>query len=33
MEHLFRKIRMFRILTGTSEIQRNGIAKLLAFNH
>ncbi|MER6144974.1 acyl-CoA dehydrogenase family protein [Streptomyces sparsogenes] len=33
IEYLFRKIRMFRILTGTSEIQRNGIAKLLAFNH
>jgi alkylation response protein AidB-like acyl-CoA dehydrogenase len=33
IEFLFRKIRMFRILTGTSEIQRNGIAKLLAFNH
>ncbi|WP_435642314.1 acyl-CoA dehydrogenase family protein [Streptomyces sp. SCPE 10] len=32
IEYLFRKIRMFRILTGTSEIQRNGIAKLLAFN-
>lgn len=31
IEFLFRKIRMFRILTGTSEIQRNGIAKLLAF--
>ncbi|MER7780468.1 acyl-CoA dehydrogenase [Streptomyces sp. NPDC096191] len=33
IEYLFRKIRMFRILTGTSEIQRNGIAKLLAFHH
>ncbi|WP_406315549.1 acyl-CoA dehydrogenase family protein [Streptomyces sp. NBC_00118] len=33
IEYLFRKIRMFRVLTGTSEIQRNGIAKLLAFNH
>ncbi|MFB7593850.1 acyl-CoA dehydrogenase family protein [Streptomyces sp. NPDC056160] len=33
IEYLFRKIRMFRILTGTSEIQRNGIAKLLAFDH
>ncbi|MFJ8827986.1 acyl-CoA dehydrogenase family protein [Streptomyces sp. NPDC102467] len=32
IEFLFRKIRMFRVLTGTSEIQRNGIAKLLAFN-
>ncbi|MGW5861438.1 acyl-CoA dehydrogenase family protein [Streptomyces sp. NPDC055239] len=31
IEFLFRKIRMFRVLTGTSEIQRNGIAKLLAF--
>ncbi|GAB3546828.1 alkylation response protein AidB-like acyl-CoA dehydrogenase [Actinopolyspora lacussalsi] len=30
IEHLFRKIRMFRVLTGTSEIQRNGIAKGLA---
>lgn len=30
MEYLFRKMRMFRILTGTSEIQRNGIAKGLA---
>ncbi|TQF01819.1 acyl-CoA dehydrogenase family protein [Kitasatospora acidiphila] len=29
VEFLFRKVRMFRILTGTSEIQRNGIAKLL----
>lgn len=27
IEYLFRKIRMFRVLTGTSEIQRNGIAK------
>ncbi|MEU6456695.1 acyl-CoA dehydrogenase [Streptomyces sp. NPDC047065] len=33
IEYLFRKIRMFRILTGTSEIQRNGIAKMLAFHH
>ncbi|MEU2659645.1 acyl-CoA dehydrogenase [Streptomyces sp. NPDC007325] len=33
IEFLFRKIRMFRVLTGTSEIQRNGIAKLLAFHH
>ncbi|MGV9279363.1 acyl-CoA dehydrogenase family protein [Streptomyces sp. NPDC003730] len=33
VEYLFRKIRMFRVLTGTSEIQRNGIAKLLAFRH
>ncbi|TDT40025.1 alkylation response protein AidB-like acyl-CoA dehydrogenase [Streptomyces sp. BK208] len=33
VEYLFRKIRMFRVLTGTSEIQRNGIAKLLAFQH
>ncbi|MBO0914678.1 acyl-CoA dehydrogenase family protein [Streptomyces laculatispora] len=32
IEYLFRKIRMFRVLTGTSEIQRNGIAKLLAFS-
>ncbi|GAB2806448.1 acyl-CoA dehydrogenase family protein [Streptomyces daliensis] len=31
IEFLFRKIRMFRVLTGTSEIQRNGIAKFLAF--
>lgn len=31
IEFLFRKIRMFRILTGTSEIQRNGIAHGLAF--
>ncbi|MGW0903139.1 acyl-CoA dehydrogenase family protein [Streptomyces sp. NPDC002853] len=31
IEFLFRKIRMFRILTGTSEIQRNGIARGLAF--
>ncbi|MFC9498758.1 acyl-CoA dehydrogenase family protein [Streptomyces sp. NPDC056982] len=30
IEFLFRKIRMFRILTGTSEIQRNGIAHGLA---
>jgi len=30
VEYLFRKIRMFRVLTGTSEIQKNGIAKLLA---
>jgi alkylation response protein AidB-like acyl-CoA dehydrogenase len=27
VEHAFRKLRMFRILTGTSEIQRNTIAK------
>nr|BFD87366.1 acyl-CoA dehydrogenase family protein [Streptomyces sp. Xyl84] len=33
IEYLFRKIRMFRILTGTSEIQRNGIARILAFDH
>ncbi|MEV7566444.1 acyl-CoA dehydrogenase family protein [Streptomyces tanashiensis] len=33
IEYLFRKVRMFRVLTGTSEIQRNGIAKLLAFHH
>ncbi|MFF8640979.1 acyl-CoA dehydrogenase family protein [Streptomyces sp. NPDC015345] len=33
IEYLFRKIRMFRVLTGTSEIQRNGVAKLLAFHH
>ncbi|MCX4647757.1 acyl-CoA dehydrogenase family protein [Streptomyces sp. NBC_01446] len=31
VEFLFRKIRMFRVLTGTSEIQKNGIAKGLAF--
>ncbi|MFE4255244.1 acyl-CoA dehydrogenase family protein [Streptomyces sp. NPDC056910] len=31
VECLFRKIRMFRVLTGTSEIQKNGIAKGLAF--
>ncbi|QNS02831.1 acyl-CoA dehydrogenase family protein [Streptomyces xanthii] len=31
IEFLFRKIRMFRVLTGTSEIQRNGIAHGLAF--
>ncbi|MEU9593723.1 acyl-CoA dehydrogenase family protein [Streptomyces sp. NPDC048193] len=30
IEYLFRKMRMFRVLTGTSEIQRNGIAKGLA---
>jgi alkylation response protein AidB-like acyl-CoA dehydrogenase len=30
VEYLFRKMRMFRILTGTSEIQRNGIARRLA---
>ncbi|MFF1593200.1 acyl-CoA dehydrogenase family protein [Streptomyces sp. NPDC058286] len=30
VEFMFRKVRMFRVLTGTSEIQRNGIAKLLA---
>jgi alkylation response protein AidB-like acyl-CoA dehydrogenase len=29
IEFLFRKVRMFRVLTGTSEIQKNGIAKLL----
>ncbi len=29
VEYLFRKVRMFRVLTGTSEIQKNGIAKLL----
>lgn len=29
VEFLFRKVRMFRVLTGTSEIQKNGIAKLL----
>lgn len=29
IEYLFRKMRMFRVLTGTSEIQRNGIAKSL----
>ena len=29
VEHLWRKVRMFRVLTGTSEIQRNGIAKFL----
>ncbi|MFF5727531.1 acyl-CoA dehydrogenase family protein [[Kitasatospora] papulosa] len=33
IEFLFRKIRMFRVLTGTSEIQRNGIARMLAFHH
>ncbi|MEV5175992.1 acyl-CoA dehydrogenase [Streptomyces flaveolus] len=33
IEYLFRKIRMFRILTRISEIQRNGIAELLAFHH
>ncbi|WP_327330206.1 MULTISPECIES: acyl-CoA dehydrogenase [unclassified Streptomyces] len=33
IEFLFRKIRMFRVLTGTSEIQRNGIARALAFQH
>jgi alkylation response protein AidB-like acyl-CoA dehydrogenase len=33
IEYLFRKVRMFRVLTGTSEIQRNGIAGLLAFRH
>ncbi|MFC8098560.1 acyl-CoA dehydrogenase family protein [Streptomyces sp. NPDC057363] len=33
IEFLFRKIRMFRVLTGTSEIQRNGIAKMLALHH
>ncbi|MEV7794392.1 acyl-CoA dehydrogenase family protein [Streptomyces sp. NPDC087512] len=30
IEYLFRKMRMFRVLTGTSEIQRNGIARQLA---
>ncbi len=30
VEFMFRKVRMFRVLTGTSEIQRNGIAKMLA---
>ncbi|MGP2442119.1 acyl-CoA dehydrogenase family protein [Streptomyces sp. JW3] len=30
IEYLFRKTRMFRVLTGTSEIQRNGIARQLA---
>ncbi|MEU3660221.1 acyl-CoA dehydrogenase family protein [Streptomyces sp. NPDC032940] len=30
IEYLFRRMRMFRVLTGTSEIQRNGIAKGLA---
>ena len=30
VEYLFRKIRMFRILTGSSEIQSNGIAHGLA---
>ncbi|GAB2742981.1 acyl-CoA dehydrogenase family protein [Salinifilum aidingensis] len=30
VEHLFRRIRMFRVLTGTSEVQRNGIANGLA---
>ncbi|MEU0476805.1 acyl-CoA dehydrogenase family protein [Streptomyces olivaceus] len=29
IEYLFRKMRMFRVLTGTSEIQRNGIARSL----
>ncbi|GAA4832348.1 hypothetical protein GCM10025787_09570 [Saccharopolyspora rosea] len=29
VEWLFRRLRMFRILTGSSEIQRNGIAKAL----
>ncbi|MFJ9446995.1 acyl-CoA dehydrogenase family protein [Kitasatospora sp. NPDC101235] len=29
VEFLFRKVRMFRVLTGTTEIQKNGIAKLL----
>ncbi|MBS2550445.1 acyl-CoA dehydrogenase family protein [Catenulispora sp. NL8] len=29
VEYLFRRVRMFRVLTGTSEIQKNGIAKLL----
>lgn len=30
IEYLFRKTRMFRILTGTSEIQRNAVARGLA---
>ncbi|RSN57630.1 acyl-CoA dehydrogenase family protein [Actinomadura sp. WAC 06369] len=30
VEYLFRKVRMFRVLTGTSEIQRNAIAKGLS---
>ena len=29
VEWLFRRLRMFRILTGSSEIQKNGIAKRL----
>jgi len=29
VEHAFRKLRMFRIVTGTSEIQRNTIAKVI----
>ena len=27
IEWLWRRLRMFRILTGSSEIQKNGIAK------
>jgi alkylation response protein AidB-like acyl-CoA dehydrogenase len=30
VEWLFRRLRMGRIVTGSSEIQRNGIAKQLA---
>lgn len=29
VEYTFRRLRMFRIVTGTSEIQRNTIAKFL----
>ena len=29
VEGLFQRLRMFRILTGSSEIQRNGIAREL----
>lgn len=29
VEHVFRKLRMFRIVTGTSEIQRNTIARVI----
>jgi alkylation response protein AidB-like acyl-CoA dehydrogenase len=29
VEWLFRRLRMFRILTGSSEIQKNGIARNL----
>jgi alkylation response protein AidB-like acyl-CoA dehydrogenase len=29
VEHAFRKLRMFRIVTGTSEIQRNTIARVI----